>query len=478
LGTIKNNKLNIDIGDYMLNIFRKKKQETPVEIDLIEKIDETIYNLLESTQRPDEDFVWKPLDYNLSKKDLTLSQLREERIKARDMFNISPEIAQFLSILNSGTFGNGLEKPNSEDIQVQNIIDLIWEDTHNQKILFNPLSMKQMNTCLVLQGEIFFVLTTAPNIKMVKISTIDPDEITNIIFNSQDASEPMAYERKYREKIYDMSAKQFKYSDYKTKYYMDYEQTRKIQGTETNQYIYHIKVNTIGNRGIPEISRCYHWVRAHARSVQDMATLSKALAMFAWRKKITTKSSAAINSAVNRINTATPSTGAIHLANDAVSMDTIPVPTGGIQNLGDAARQTFLEAIRSLGFGEHYYSQADTGNLATASAMELPAIWKIEDRQMIWKSIIINILNFAIRRQMIEDYEIEIEFPPAKRLNANETNSIITSIIAAYQAQLIDKVDAVKKIYEVYGLNFEPDLNILLNQGEEPENALGSNSNN
>lgn len=448
------------MGEKMEKQTEEQKTEEQLTIDLVSMIDNKLERMLESVTLPDEDYIWKPLNYNpnSSTKEFTNYQLSDMRKKSFDMFNIDSSIAQFINIINSGTFGTGLQKPNSEDVKTQLIIDLVWDDKNNQRFIFNPLSMRNLNTKLILNGELFLVLSTSDNSKSLRITDIDPSEITDVIFDENDKTRPIAYKREYRKKVYNYNQNKYIYSDVITEYYKDYDVIEDIPETVKDKYVYHIKVNSIGSRGVPEINRCYHWVRAHAKALSNAMTLSAALAMFAWRKKITTKSSAAIDSAVSKINTATPSVGAMHLANDAVALDAINVPTGGISNLESAIRGSFIESIRSLGFGEHYFGQADTGNLATASAMELPAIWKIEDRQLIWRSIIIDILNFALFRNGIENADLFLEFPPAKRLDTNETKSVVDSVISSHQVGLMTDIDAVRQIYDTFGIKFNGDL--------------------
>ena len=83
------------------------------------------------------------------------------------------------------------------------------------------------------------------------------------------------------------------------------------------------------------------------------------------------------------------------------------------------------------GFGEHYFGDASTGNLATATAMELPVIKMIQAEQRLWESVFSDLVDFAIDVAVVfgrlagkvvdrEEFEIEtaenrsfaIKFPP------------------------------------------------------------------
>jgi hypothetical protein len=222
-------------------------------------------------------------------------------------------------------------------------------------------------------------------------------------------------------------------------------------------------------RGIPEAYRAYDWIRSHARTVSDLVTLSKALAMFAWRKKLNTKSATAIENAAKMFRTPPSGPAGVQVENQNVQLDAINVPTGGVGNLEVASRQTHLQSIRAFGFGEHYYSDSSSGNLATATAMELPVIWKIEDRQEQVGAVCEDLTSLAIELAVIQqdfpsrrlptrvDRAFDLDFPPAQPDNPATTATLLQALTAASGA-LLDPREAAYRAYTALGSNNIPEI--------------------
>ena len=126
--------------------------------------------------------------------------------------------------------------------------------------------------------------------------------------------------------------------------------------------------------------------------------------------------------------------------------------------MADTGRQMHLQAIRGYGFGEHWYANADTGNLATASAMELPAIWAIDDRQEHFWSLYHALTQCQIERVKVfsdvvslpsrVDTHVDIDFPPSQPANVQEKATAITTL-----APLIDPQEAAYQAYVTLGSN-------------------------
>jgi len=229
-------------------------------------------------------------------------------------------------------------------------------------------------------------------------------------------------------------------------------------------HIYHVAVNTAGLRGIPEAYRSYDWAKTHARALADMATLTKALSMIAWTKKMKTKSTAAIDAAARMYHDPPPGPGGVQVQNENVSMEPVNVGTGQVSNQQATARLAHLETIKPHGFGEHWYGDASTGNLATATAMELPAIWRIEVRQALWEQVYEALCQYAVRQAIIQrdfpmprlaldvDTYMDVDFPPAQP-NTPGSTALLLGALAGASGVLIDEREAAYQAYVALGTN-------------------------
>ena len=424
----------------------------------------------------DEDASWKKLTNATSTDDLSNDELKSLRDACVRLWRQDPSLAMTAKLLQSGTFGRGITTPRAADSRVQKIVDKFWDDTDNQLHIFSRDAQVHCNLQLFLKGEQFFTLHTAMTDSLVKIGEISQDEITQVITHPDDAKRPVMYVRTFRPKMYDFQRNTWTSSTQSvTWYYLDYRYSPDVLGEalpddgvqslingagealQQDVYLYHFKTNTIGLRGVPEAARSYDWVKAQHRALSDLATFTKASAMFAWRMKIQTKSQAAVNNAAAMFREPVPGTGSVHVSNQGVDLQAVDAPSGG-QNMADTGRQMHLQAIRGYGFGEHWYANADTGNLATASAMELPAIWAIDDRQEHFWSLYHALTMYQIGRAKVfgdvvslpsrVDTHVDIDFPPSQPANVQEKATAITTL-----APLIDPQEAAYQAYVTLGSN-------------------------
>ena len=439
---------------------KKESSDTMIEVkqSLEDKMAAKVEYFLESSLQtlPDEDYLFKPFMQTSLKRDLSAGELRLERSKARDLYNISSTISQFVSLLNSGTFGKGLSSPTCEDQTIQTKINQLWDDNKN---VFDTINLRDLNTRLILEGELFFAFYKDK--KDYKITLLDPDEITTIIVSDEDSNRIALYKREYRQLTYDFKANNYDNKHTIIEYYQDYEcpdsDVTVDKAIKSGHFIpdikiYHVKVNSVGLRGIPEVSRSYDWARAHARSLSDQQTYIKAQSKIAWLRTIVTKSTAAIQGIANSMSNS--NTGSTLITNGSQKVDPMQIGTGMVSNMDSGIRNAHLEVIKNTGFGEHYYGDSSSGNLATASAMELPAIWKIQERQLIWENIIINLLCYLLKLSGVKTItKIDLEFPDAKTLSVEEQSNLINAIISGYNAGLLSKKECSKRIYNLIGSN-------------------------
>jgi len=469
------------------------------------RVQETIASQL-AQELTEEDNGWRKLSEGNGTYDLSQSELSEIRAKCIKAWQIDPSLGQAASLLASGAFGKGLDTPRAADSRVQEVIDRLWEDEDNRLALFSREAMARTSNALMLEGERFLAVHTSVTESRVKLSELPCAEIVDVVTAPENSLKPVLYRREFRSQTYDVAAGRYTTGAKRVVYYADWRCWRYLLdpafgeddpdweegvadllsragiGGEAGPiaFAYHVKANTLGLRGIPEAYRAYDWIRSHARTVSDLVTLSKALAMFAWRKKLNTKSATAIENAAKMFRTPPSGPAGVQVENQNVSLDAINVPTGGVGNLEVASRQTHLQSIRPFGFGEHWYSDASTGNLATASAMDMPAIWRIEDRQKQIGTVCEDLTRLAIELAVIQqdfpsrrlparvDKAFDLDFPPAQPDNPATTATLLQALTSASGA-LLDPREAAYQAYTALGSN---DVTELLERQFPTEDKL------
>lgn len=453
------------------------------------RVQESIASQLQQ-ELAEEDTGWRKLTEGAGGYDLTPTELRNVRAQCIKAWQIDPSLGTAGALLASGAFGIGEIRPRAVDGRVQSVVDRLWDDEDNRLALFSRQAMIRTSNALLVDGERFLGIHASTTESRVKLSELPCSEVVDIVSHPENALRPVLYRRTYRPQVYDLGKGQYQPGPEQTVYYADWrcwrymldesftdedpewdEQTAellsraKVLDDPTPVLCYHIVGNTMGQRGIPEAYRAYDWIRSHSRTLSAMVTLAKALAMFAWRKKLNTKSATAIQSAAQAFRTPAPGVAGVQVENQNVQLDAIDVGTGGVGNLESSARQTHLQSIRPFGFGEHYYSDSSTGNLATATAMEMPAIWRIEDRQAALSEPCLDITGLAVDLAvMMQDYptrrlpqtvdrKIDLDFPAAQPRNENVLGIFLNALATAADQGLIDKREAAYQAYTAIGSN-------------------------
>ena len=401
-----------------------------------------------------------------------------------------PTLGQVAMLLQSGTLGGGIGTPKAADSRVQKVVTRFWEDDDNQLAVFGREAQILLNLALLLEGERFYTLHTSEADDQVKVSDIAVGEITHIITHPENRRKAVMYRREFRPQEINLDTGVYKDATQKTVwYYRDWRYAPWLVEAEgrgpdkeadalfakagdrlqKDVTVYQVRTNTLGLRGVPEAHRMYDWAKAHARSVRSLVTLAKALAMFAWQRKVTTKSAAALKGMADQFATPPPGDAAVLAENQNVDTTPVGVGTGGMTNLLGASRETLLEATRPFGFGEHFYGSGANANLATATAMTMPAIWRIDDRQAIYRKVFDDFCQFAIKRtrgsshafvslpQRV-DTALDINMPPAQPQTPQGVGALLMALVPAVTGGLVDEQEAAYQAYLALGTDNIPEV--------------------
>ncbi|HUU60004.1 MAG TPA: phage minor head protein [Phycisphaerae bacterium] len=431
--------------------------------------------------------------------ELSAATLSDARRKCLDLWRVDPTIARAAKLLKSATFGNGGIRPSCVDVRCQDVADALWDDAGNSRVLFGREAMELTNLLLMLEGERFLTLSTSLADASVRLADIPAGQIVEIVPYPNNARRPLLYKREWYRRTWNAVRGEWKTGTKKeSEFFRDWScfdlealeedgedealsLIRGCAGLVEDSVVYQVRVNTVGLRGVPEVWRALDWARAHASALSDMATYVKAQSMFAWKKKVKTKVQSYIEDAARQLASPAPGTGSFQIENQNVDLQPISTGTGQQANQQATARQLFLEVIRSVGVGgEHYYGDASTGNLATASAMELPAIWDIGDRQELFTELFVNVTLFAItwcrdhpfdnwaKLPQRVDTTVDVDFPPPQP-RTPEATAVILGALGAASGLLIDEQEASFQAYLALGCD---DIEEIMERQYPPEEKL------
>lgn len=334
----------------------------------------------------------------------------------------------------------------SDDAGVMKKLDKFTKDRRNRKLL-NATGMKRLSTKLLVDGELFFAVYSDGVIR-----TFDPLQITDILCDEDDDDTVLAYRRVT--------------ANNKTLYYRDWTADPKdaaqakdpitkqtIKSLETDCQIYHLPFDAFEKRGTGIFGCCVNWSREHRRFMEARVAITQALAT--WAHKMTVKGGQA---QLNRMKAQLESTfaqtgtqggternpqpapGSTFFQNDGVDLQ----PTGRTTGAGDAktdGEQLKLMVAAGTGIMLHYFGDPSTGNLATATAMELPMLKMFASYQKLWKDAMRDIYTIILDEDPDKDpADIEVELPPILVDDLAKLGTFLTSFTTMFPEAKTDSV--------------------------------------
>lgn len=328
-----------------------------------------------------------------------------------------------------------------EDEKVQASLDKFMKDRRNRKITTRA-GQRRLSQRLLIDGEIFFAVFDDGTIR-----TFDCLQITDIITDPDDEDTVLAYKRvtappdgKNPKILY------YQPWDYvKSKTPLVDPANKQTFAFAKNVVMYHLAFDALEKRGNGLLSCCSDWSKEHRRFMTARVGITQALSKFAF--KMTVKGG---QRQINSIRAKAESTfantgltggtekhpvtapGGTWLQNEGAQLEAMPRTTGA----GDAkADADGLKLMMSAGTGImlHYYGDPSTGNLATATAMELPMLKMFASYQVYWRDAWRDLFSIVLKEDPnAEPADITITLPEILEDDLQTVSACLTSVVAAF----------------------------------------------
>lgn len=435
---------------------------------------------LTDVSRQIEDLTWT----NLSQDVRTLG-LDDEWIRRRDLLarlrtirKRSPLAKQGFQLLKNYSLGQGVTlRPNNKK-QVAKVIDEFWDDPVNQATFTSYESMVQALDTLYTDGDLFLVMFPDYDIGTVQLGWIDSILVQDIVTDPENWRVPRWYKVRRPSGRYDFKNGQYESnSEDDFVWYRDWtnlpdpleespKRAKKGQGSDRppsgktmEGLVYHVAINKRGKFGESELAAAADWLKAHKEFMEDRATLSRAAAQIAWRKKRKGPASdvasqlsrlqSSLVENVSRWETNPPSaSGSTVIENEGSTMEWVKTDTGAQNALMDE-RILRMMVGSSLGVMNHYFGDEAASNLATATAMELPMLKMYEGWQKLLGDVIKNICDFVL----LVAHEADRIGPKDISLKYKSDESKPPSIMQALGAS--PTIESVREYLEAFGIEHE-----------------------
>lgn len=431
--------------------------------ELPELTDILTHELREATRQTEElldleDQGWMRLGATDASSGVSDAQRKSAVAQARVYGARDPLAVQGIRLWTSYTVGSGMVL-NVKDEKAEAVLSKFWNAPSNLGVLSPAGQRKSSDRCLT-DGEIFFAVFVDAK-KDARIRRIDPLEITAFITDPDDAEDVKFYQRSWTnaqgqpDVAYYRSATNLKNEPAKGG---DGKLVRST-GVAEDGVVFHMAINSIGQRGNSLLLPALEWIRLHRRFLVSRAAIMLALARFAWKGKVK-GGQAAVDSLRNALHDDSPKAGSVWVENEGV--DLAPYSPGSqAMNAYNDARMLKLQVFAAVGWPEQYFGDLRTGNLATATSVELPVQKMCEMYQDSWASRYDEINRYVLAMSNISEdkWQADIDFPAISSEDAGTLATSIEKMVLAFpgfaenrdvmqQGLLVCGVDEVTRVLD------------------------------
>src|SRR5579883_2333974 len=358
----------------------------------------------------EEDYYWRRLSDNWYQKDVIPSTYLEIHNQCYEAYNANPLANYIIEITTNFVLGNGIAV-RAENRRVQRVIDAFWShpDNHMQTRVYS------LCTELSLYGEQFIRFFVNPYDGTVKIRQIDPSMVDQIETDPQDIETVVRVhvrpqgpgQNVWSSNFGNVSATGLNTTGPETAAPAanSYAAGYPVGGPSTTpdptmgewlavpDQVFHFAINKVSNakRGKSDLATLLPWLRRYKDWLTDRVRINKYKGAFLW----TIKLSGADRKTIDRKRmeySYPPDPGSIVVHNESEEWSAVQ-PRIDADDVEADGRAIKMMIAMGAGLPEHYLSDGNNGNRATASEMGLPTFLKFQRRQHVMRAMLRAILD-------------------------------------------------------------------------------------
>lgn len=384
------------------------KEQIRQRDDTIDLLQESLNDLERSLSDPG----WIRLTAQFEQ-EFTPEGLRQMRAICRVFATAHPLIKRGLNLRVAYVWSQGVEiaarangkKRREQDVHA--VVAAFLNDPGNERAFTGGAARERLERCLGTDGEFFPTMFTRPTTGEVQVRVVGADEITDIICNPQDRSEPWYYRRVWVQQTLnpdgltvDKQMEQFHPA-------LDYQPKNKPKSFGQIPVVWdapmmHVKVNDLEGwqRGVPDAYAAVDWARAYKEFLEDWARLVKSLARFAWRltAKGNQRTQARTRLAAPPVdaNGRVSDVGNVAIIPPEQQLDAIPKSGATIDSESGKPLAAMIGAALDVPVTMLLTDPGQTGARAVAETLDLPTELAMGQRRGLWAGVYKRILQYAI----------------------------------------------------------------------------------
>lgn len=324
--------------------------------------------------------------------------------RARYAYLSNPLINHAVDVQAHYVFGQGVTVAATHPL-VNDVVQTFMDDPSNAAELTSQEALMAKEVSLATDANLFLVLFPNRQTGHLKVRSLLFDEVEDIITNPDDMREPWFYKRVWmvqRDGVTDERHEAY-YPDWRYQP-ANKPTTYRDKPVLWDSPVMHRKVGGFGHMrfGVSELFSVLDWALAVREDLEDWATIRKAHSRFA--TQLTTPKRSGVAAAKARLGTTVgvthetnppPVAGSTFISTPDVTYR--PIPLANISPNPEEGRRLGLMVAAGTGIPETIlFGNAEVGNLATAKTLDRPTELKMRARQMFWRSLLLDLVNYAI----------------------------------------------------------------------------------
>lgn len=320
----------------------------------------------------------------------------------------NPLIKRGVAIRTGYIWGEGVQVA-GKTTDVNTVIQKFNDD--NKASFWASQAREEAEKSLATDGGVFRALPTSPLTGRVRVRTIDPSEIRDIICNPEDRDEPWFYLRQYTANVAGERYAGITKPNTVTKRvlypalgFRPTARRKTIDDIEVrwDTPVQHIAVNRIDGWlfGIGDAYAAIAWARAYKEFLEDWAKLTKSLSRFAWkitsaRKGSAQKAAETARNAAAKLGTGESNAGAT-AAMAGNNLEAIPKSGATIDSESGKPLAGMIAAALGIPVTMLLADPGQTGARAVAETLDEPTRHEMELRRSLWADKDLELYDYVI----------------------------------------------------------------------------------
>lgn len=333
----------------------------------------------------------------------------------------NPLIKHAINIRSAYVWGQGVQveaRANSRGHKGQQdvnaVIQEFLDDPANRRSFTGHQARLEMEQTLGTDGQVFVALYTKPTTGRVQARTILVDQITEIISNPEDASDPWYYRRQWDEQVLDTSSG---YVTTRPRHALHPAVGYRPKGRPPRMGdvpvmwdapILDVKVGGLrgSHFGIPDAYAAVDWARAYKEFLEDWARLCRSLSRIAWKATTPGRASSRVAAAIAAPPTRDPLTrepreaGATAVVPPTVNVEAVNKTGATLDSESGRPLAAMVAAAMDVPVTMLLGDPGVTGARATAETLDTPTELAMTSRRELWGGALLAVCEYLIRESV------------------------------------------------------------------------------